>query len=124
MVCQRSIRVTRLPIVTRVRNTWGKVTTVDCNGDGKPWALVGYSERQNKVIQYETRLVVTNPKKERSVTTEHWTDYLFSKKRTNPGSWKYEIDYRGRGGLLARYETHYDKHAERFEGRLVTTGGE
>ena len=42
----------------------------------------------------------------------------------SPGSWKYEIDYRGRGGSLDKYEIRYDKQAERFEGKLGQTGGE
>jgi hypothetical protein len=49
---------------------------------------------------------------------------LFSEKPTSPGSWKYEIDYRGRGGSLDKYEIHYDKQAERFEGKLAKRGGE
>jgi hypothetical protein len=124
------------------KGTEGKPTMMwlrDYNGDGKAWefalfdaeacmglatTLIGYSERQDKVVQYEVRLVATNSKGERSVTAERWTDYLFSKKPASPGSWKYEIDYRGRGGSLASYEIHYDKKAERFEGKLVETGGE
>lgn len=124
------------------KETEGKPTVMwlrDYNGDGRAWefalfdaeacmglatTLIGYSERQDKVIQYEVRLAVTNSKGKRSVTTERWTDYLFSKKPVSPGSWKYEIDYRGRGGSLASYEIHYDKKAEKFEGKLVETGGE
>lgn len=120
----------------------GKPTVMwlrDYNGDGKAWefalfdaqacmglgtTLIGYSERQDKVIQYETHLAVTNSKGKQSATTEHWVDYLFSKKPTSPGSWKFEIDYRGRGGSLDQYEVHYDKQAQRFEGKLVETGGE
>jgi hypothetical protein len=111
----------------------------DYNGDGKAWefalfdaqacmglgtTLIGYSERQDKVIQYQTHLNVNDSTGKHSTMTEYWIDYLFSKKPTRPGSWKYEIDYRGRGGSLAKYEIHYDKQAERFEGELVETGGE
>jgi hypothetical protein len=111
----------------------------DYNGDGKAWefalfdaqacmglatTLIGYSERQDKVIQYHTYLAVTDPTGKRSSTTEQWTDYLFSKKPAGPATWKYEIDYRGRGGSLDKYEVHYDKKAERFEGKLVQTGGD
>ena len=122
------------------KETEGKPTIMwlrDYNGDGKAWefalfdaqacmglatTLIGYSERQDKVIQYQTHLNVNDSKGKRSTTTESWTDYLFSKKPTRPGSWKYEIDYRGRGGVLAKYEIHYDKQTERFEGKLVETG--
>ena len=130
-------RVTGVPQETEGRPTimWLK----DYNGDGKAWefalfdaqacmglatTLIGYSERQDKVIQYQTHLSVTDSKGKRSTTTEQWTDYLFSKKPAGPSTWKYEIDYRGRGGSLDKYEVHYDKQAERFDGKLVQTGGE
>jgi hypothetical protein len=124
------------------KETEGKPTIMwlrDYNGDGKAWefalfdaqacmglatTLIGYSERQDKVIQYQTHLVVNDSKGRHSTTTEYWTDYLFSEKPTSPGSWKYEIDYRGRGGSLDKYKIHYDKQAERFEGNRVQTGGE
>jgi hypothetical protein len=111
----------------------------DYNGDGKAWefalfdaqacmglatTLIGYSERQDKVIQYQTQLAVTGSKGKRSTITEEWTDYLFSKKPVGPGTWKYEIDYRGRGGSLDKYEIHYDKQAERFKGTLKQSDGE
>jgi hypothetical protein len=111
----------------------------DYNGDGKAWefalfdaqacmglatTLIGYSQRQDKVIQYQTHLVVSDSKRRRTTTSQYWTDYLFSEKPTSSGYWKYEIDYRGRGGSLDKYEIHYDKQAERFEGKRVETGGE
>jgi hypothetical protein len=124
------------------KETEGRPTIMwlkDYNGDGKAWefalfdaqacmglatTLIGYSERQDKVIQYQTHLVVNDSKRKRSTTTEYWTDYLFSEKPTSRGSWRYEIDYRGRGGSLDKYEIHYDRQAERFEGKRVQTGGE
>jgi hypothetical protein len=124
------------------KETEGKPTLMwlkDYNGDGKAWefalfdaqacmglstTLLGYSDRQDKVIQYQTHLVVSDSKQKPSASTEYWTDYLFSKKATSPGSWKYEIDYRGRGGSLDKYEIHYDKQTERFEGKLIQSGGE
>jgi hypothetical protein len=124
------------------KETEGKPTIMwlrDYNGDGKAWefalfdaqacmglatTLIGYSEHQDKVIQYKTHLAVSDSKGKRSTTTENWTDYLFSKEPSSPGSWKYEIDYQGRGGSLDKYEIHYDQKAERFEGKLVETGGD
>jgi hypothetical protein len=111
----------------------------DYNGDGRAWefalfdaqacmglatTLIGYSERQDRVIQYQTHLIVSEAKRKRTTTTEYWTDYLFSKKPASPGSWKFEIDYRGRGGSLDKYEVHYDKQTERFEGKLTQRGEE
>jgi hypothetical protein len=90
---------------------------------GLQTSLIGYSERQDKVIQYPTRLVVENAGK-RSVKLRRWIDYLFSGKPKGAGYWKYEIDYRGRGGLLANYEIRYNRRAERFEGKVVYTEGE
>jgi hypothetical protein len=111
----------------------------DYNGDGKALefalfdaqacmglgtTLIGYSERQDKVIQYQTRLNTKDSKGKRSTRTQSWVDYLFSKKPVSPGLWKYEIDYRGRAGDLERFEVRYNKQAERFEGTEVDTGGE
>ena len=124
------------------REAEGKPTIMwlkDYNGDGKAWefalfdaqacmglatTLIGYSERQDKVIQYPTHLTVMDSQGKRSSTTDLWSDYLFSKKPAASAKWKYQIDYRGRGGSLDKYEVHYDKQAERFEGKLVQTGGE
>lgn len=107
----------------------------DYNGDGKALefalfdaqacmglqtTLIGYSERQDKVIQYPI-LVVVEEKGKRSVEIRRWTDYLFSKQPKSAGYWKYEIDYRGRGGLLDKYEIRYNRRAERFEGKVVST---
>jgi hypothetical protein len=85
---------------------------------GLETTLIGYSERQDKVIQYETVLTIEEGNK-RLIDTSRWVDYLFSKKPVGRGHWKYEIDYRGRGGPLDRYEIRYDPAHERFEGRLV-----
>ena len=105
----------------------------DYNGDGLPLefalfdaqacmglqtTLIGYSQRQDKVIQYETRLTTHEGNKSAVVQTR-WVDYLFSKRPSAPGYWKYEIDYRGRAGTLDRYEIRYDRERERFEGKLV-----
>jgi hypothetical protein len=111
----------------------------DYNGDGTPLefalfdaqacmglatTLIGYNEREDKVIQYQTRLAVTSSKGKRSTLTSGWVDYLFSKKPESPGFWKYEIDYRGRGGDLAKYEIRYNKETAKFEGKLVEQSGE
>lgn len=100
----------------------------DINGDGKPFefamydawacmglntALFGYSETQDKVIQYPIELK-TGTKSE----TVYWIDYLFSKKPVAKGFWQYDIDYTGRGGTLDKYEIRYDYKRETFVGTL------
>ena len=110
----------------------------DYNGDGRALefalfdalacmglqtTLIGYSERQDRVIQYPTRLVIEE-KGGRSVKLRLWIDYLFSRKPKRAGYWEYEIDYRGRGGLLVKYEIRYNRRLERFEGKVVYTEGE
>jgi hypothetical protein len=110
----------------------------DYNGDGKALefalfdavacmglqtTLIGYSEFQDKVVQYPIRLIVVEGKKRR-IAISNWIDYQFSKPALRPGYWKYEIDYRGRGGTLDKYEIHYNKRRERFEGTVEFVGGE
>jgi hypothetical protein len=90
-----------------------------CMGLGT--ALFGYSEKQDRVVQYSTSLSVTDSKGQKSTEVLDWVDYLFAKEPTGPGRWKFEIDYRGRGGSLDRYEVRYNGQAERFEGTLTHT---
>ncbi|MGH9900809.1 MAG: hypothetical protein ACRD68_03115, partial [Pyrinomonadaceae bacterium] len=110
----------------------------DYNGDGKAsefvlfdaqactglqTTLVGYSASQDKVIQYPVELQVINGDN-RAIEVRQWVDYLFSKTPAGPGRWKYEIDYRGRGGTLDRYEVRYDRRAEKFVGKAEELGDE
>lgn len=86
---------------------------------GLETALFGYSERQDRVIQYAVSLDVTDGEGKKTTQVLDWVDYLFSKKQTAPGLWKYEIDYRGRGGTLDKYEMRYNPKLERFEGSVM-----
>lgn len=106
----------------------------DYNGDGTPYefalfdalacmglptTIIGYSERQDRAIQYPIRLTARDAGKRAVVTTERWADYLFSEQPIRPGFWQYEIDYRGRGGTLDRWTVRYNKRLERFDATLV-----
>ena len=105
----------------------------DYNGDGKPLefalfdapacmglqtTLIGYSEKDDKVKQYAI-YVAASERRTSSTETLFWIDYLFSYKPQSPRYWKYEIDYRGRGGSLDKWEVTYDQRQERFHGTVV-----
>lgn len=107
----------------------------DYNGDGKALefalfdaiacmglqsTLIGYSPSQDKVIQYRIQLEVQEDGKQVKQIS-HWCDYLFNQKPKAPGFWKYEIDYRGRGGSLEKYEIRYNHEKEIFEGKLISS---
>lgn len=110
----------------------------DYNGDGKALefalfdaeacmglgtALIGYSQKQDRVIHYAVKLtVIDGSKRSNELTT--WPDYLFEQKPQRPGYWKYEIDYRGRGGSLDKWEVRYNPAKEEFEGTLTRVPGE
>lgn len=108
------------------------MSLLDFNGDGKAHefvlydaincmtmmtALIGYSETQDKVIQYKTVLKTTEDKKSQAETVA-WVDHFFKQRPNKRGLWKYSIDYRGRGGTLDQYEIRYNAKDERFEGTL------
>jgi hypothetical protein len=110
----------------------------DYNGDGKALefalfdaqacmgldtTLIGYSVKQDRVVQYPLQLAVIEGSKH-SERTSPWADYLFSKKPLRPGYWKYEIDYRGRAGTLDKWEIRYNPNKEQFEGKLTVAPGE
>lgn len=84
--------------------------------------IIGYSELQDKVIQYPVELTIKD-KGKTTIQTTYWIDYLFTEKPQTPGNWKYETDYRGRAATLDRYEIHYSKQAENFEGDFSSTEG-
>ena len=121
--------VVKKGVEARPRILWLK----DYNGDGKAsefalfdaqacmgldTTLIGYSEAQDKAIQYSIHLNVTGDKY-RTGGNVNWVDYLFSKKPVRPGYWKYAIDYRGRGGSLDQYEIQYNPKTESFTGKLI-----
>jgi hypothetical protein len=104
----------------------------DFNGDGRAFefalfdalacmgletALFGYSERQDRVIQYPVRLE-SEYAGEKTTESLNWVDYLFTKEPVGRGLRRYEVDYRGRGGTLDSYEVSYNAGAERFEGKV------
>lgn len=110
----------------------------DYNGDGKALefalfdalacmgletTLIGYSVKQDRVIQYSVHLDVTEQARH-STRDSFWADYLFNKKPLRPGFWRYEIDYRGRAGSLDKWEVKYNQTRERFEGKLIIIPGD
>jgi hypothetical protein len=110
----------------------------DYNGDGKALefalfdalacmglqtTLIGYSERQDRVIHFPINLTVVESGKS-SEQSLHWADYLFSKQPQRPSYWEYEIDYRGRGGSLDKWQVQYDRSKEQFEAKLTVSNTE
>ena len=90
---------------------------------GLETTLIGYSEKQDRVIQYPVDLEVVEGSKHSTRVTP-WADYLFNTKPRRPGYWRYEIDYRGRAGSLDKWEVRYNTAKERFEGKLTVVPGE
>ncbi len=114
------------------------MTLKDYNGDGKALefalfdavacmglqtTLIGYSAKQDRVIQYPVKLDVVEGTKH-SERISPWADYLFNQKPQRTGYWKYEIDYRGRGGSLDKWEVRYNAAREQFEGTLTMIPGD
>lgn len=104
----------------------------DFNGDGRAHefalldalacmgletALFGYSEKQDRVIQYPVRLE-TEYAGEKTTEMLNWVDYLFAKLPAPDGFRRYDVDYRGRNGTLDSYVVSYNAQAERFEGTV------
>lgn len=109
----------------------------DFNGDGRAHefalldalacmgletALFGYSEKQDRVIQYPVRLE-TEYAGEKTTETLNWVDYLFAKPPAPDGLRRYEVDYRGRDGTFDSYVMRYNAEAERFEGTVKRVSG-
>lgn len=80
---------------------------------GLETTLIGYSAKQDRVIQYQTELKTPG-----GTSLDYWVDYFFSQKPAGKMFWKYEIDYRGRGGFLDKYEIRYAPEKEMFFGKV------
>lgn len=107
----------------------------DLNGDGEaaefvlydaPFCmglqttLVGYSRRQDRVLQYPLVIAFKGESKAWSETSV-WLEYVFSEKPITPGHYRFEVDYRGRGGWLVAYDITYNPTIERFQGTCRVT---
>jgi hypothetical protein len=77
--------------------------------------LIGYSERQDKVIQYPIE-ISTNGPEGRSTERDPWHPWLFVRTPTSPGQWKYDWDDRSHAGPLHKYKIRYDAQKEMFIG--------
>jgi hypothetical protein len=98
---------------------------------GLPTTAIGYSVKQDRVIQYTAHLQVRERKALPSggyewvgparSTTSTWIDFLFHYKANASGRWSYQSDYRGRAGTLDEYDISYDPARERFWGTLIVT---
>jgi hypothetical protein len=86
---------------------------------GLETTLIGYSRKQDRVIQYKIELKT----QDRTIET-FWADYLFGHKPNKQGIWQYNIDYRGRAGTLDKYTFRYDRAQEKFLGTLISVGEE
>ncbi|HEV7684599.1 MAG TPA: hypothetical protein VGO68_20990 [Pyrinomonadaceae bacterium] len=129
-------------VAARARRTVEAKPTImwlrDYNGDGKALefalfdapacmglqtTLIGYSEKQDRVIHYPVKLEVIEGSKQ-SHRNLFWADYLFTKKPERLRYWQYEVDYTGRGGTLDSWEVRYNPAKEQFEGKVIIKPGE
>ena len=85
---------------------------------GLDTTLIGYSKKQDRVIHYPIALR-TSEGNQTTLGTVYWADYLFSKKTQRAGFWKYDVDYRGRGGTLDHWTVSYDRTKEQFAAIVV-----
>jgi hypothetical protein len=101
----------------------------DFNGDGKPFEfalfdaqscsvvqtqLIGYSERQDRVVQYPIRL--KGGWEGRRDPTLLWLDHFALQKPVAAGIWHYTRNYNS--GSMATFDIRYDADAECFVGTV------
>jgi hypothetical protein len=85
---------------------------------GLQTTLVGYSRRQDRVIQYPLEIEFRRGKKSWQEKTV-WLEYIFSEQPIAPGHYTFSVDYRGRGGWLVSYSVSYDRSLELFRGACI-----
>jgi len=87
---------------------------------GLQTALVGYSQRQDRVIQYTVEVDFRSPQKSWHLESL-WIDYAFSEEPAGPGHFQFQADYRARGGALEKFDIAYDRASERFRGTCTVS---
>lgn len=80
--------------------------------------LVGYSPKQDKVIQYRF-ILEKDPASGGGYVNTYWVGNLLSEKPDQPGHWKYAIDHRAMGGGMEQFEIRYDPAGEIFRGTVA-----
>ena len=82
-------------------------------------ALFGYSKKQDRLIKFEFDIKqIANDSAGNEIIyniSPDWLGYTFSMKFKNK-KLKYQIDYRGRGGCLDKFDLEYDSEHEIFRG--------
>ena len=81
--------------------------------------LVGYVPERDEVIHYAVRLSTTYRGKT-STQTSHWIDYMFIRAAIEPGHWKYQVDYTGRGGTNDVTDISFDRRTLQFVGSRIS----
>ena len=120
------------------RNKSGKAEIMyldDYNGDGNKYefplfqqlncmacftTLIGYSQKQDIVIQYEIEYELLykdeNEEDKSQMVKTNWIDHVFNHKIDKNGKLEFSIDYSGRGGSIEKYSLFYDQKTELFKG--------
>jgi hypothetical protein len=80
-------------------------------------AIIGYSEKQDKVIQYDFNLREKSNDKITSKSNK-WIAKIFLTKINNFGYWEAESNTCGRGGAIEKSKISFNKEKEIFEGEI------
>jgi len=78
--------------------------------------LVGYSQKQDRVIQYPVSLKNWDVDDRGKITTGFWLDRVFLQNPIRPGVWNYTVPERF--CYIPTYQVHYDAAQERFLGTV------
>ena len=98
--------------------------TGDAGCMGTESALIGYSTLQDSLILYPIKITYYEKNEQKQIVktpnTQYWLGYTFTMKFKNY-KLEYQIDYRGRGGCLEKYNLVFDDKEECFKGTVDAT---
>lgn len=79
--------------------------------------IIGYSEKQDKIIQYDFNI---QEKKEDKITSksDEWISKIFLNESDISGYWEAESNTCGRGGAIEKSKIIYNREKEVFEGEI------
>jgi len=129
----------RYPVPKPGANGEGKPTLLalrDLTGDGKALevafyeaeacmglstAAYGYVPARDRLATYPVEVVTREDGIEEKATLD-WADYVFAKEPVAPGTFRFEVDYSGRGGCREAWDVRWDPARELFTGTLTKSG--
>lgn len=85
------------------------------------FSVFGYNAEKDEAVQYPVSLTVRQGQAAPSSAEALWLNFWPLRKDPREPRWRWDVDSRGRGGCLERFDVRFDPQAGRFQGQMTVT---